>query len=154
MKRLTHKFVLYWIVAAAAHLPIPVCDGDNVGSESHDHSFHLLDLAGRSGDAFDIDVVFLGCDEPDDPDDGPVDDDPEGEDSAPGAFPVYLPSKIVKGSWRKAKFTQISQLSGGLVHNARGFLDRVEIVGLSFTADRNTCSRADADLIAPTVMLC
>lgn len=154
MKRLLHKFVLYWIVAAAAHLPIPVWDGDNVGSHGDDGQVQRFDPSGVSDDVFDIDMVLLGCDQPDDPDDGPFDDDPERDDPCSGTFPVYLPSKLVKAPWRKVDLFYPSQLGGGLVVNACVFPDRLHAARLSRVADRIELSSDSVALKATTVMRC
>ena len=54
------------------HAPFPVFDGDNLRSGETP-----LYPAASTFDAFDVDFVLLGCDLPDDSDDGPIDDDPE-----------------------------------------------------------------------------
>lgn len=89
-KRVLRAAVLSWLIASAAHLPIPIWDGDDVGSESAHQcqvSFkscsHIACELGR----FDIDLVLLGCNSPDDPDDGPFDDDPDPGDTHAGTFP-------------------------------------------------------------------
>ena len=67
-------------------MPFPICDGDNVGQAAHVRdvkAFVIFD---------DIDFVLLGCDEPDDPDDSPVDEDPED-----GEF-IFGPSNRHQGT--------------------------------------------------------
>ncbi|MAT15940.1 MAG: hypothetical protein CMJ46_11805 [Planctomyces sp.] len=68
------------MVLTTMHAPFPVLDGDNLRSgETRPHPPVTY------SDWFDVDFVLLGCDLPDDSDDGPVDDDPEdGSDSAFG----------------------------------------------------------------------
>lgn len=66
-----YKFLVSYMIAFTIHMPIPVCDGDNIqsgGIQDSDAFVHSF---------LDIDFVLLGCDLPDDVDDGPVDDDPE-----------------------------------------------------------------------------
>ena len=71
MGRIGCNLIIGWMVATSAHMPFPICDGDNVGKISHvrDVSAYIV--------FDDVDFVLLGCDEPDDPDDAPVDVDPE-----------------------------------------------------------------------------
>ncbi len=75
-----HTIIVTYMVAATMHVPFPVFDGDNLKSgETHSTT------ATSTNDDYDVDFIFLGCDPPDDPDDGPVDDDPEnGSNSAFG----------------------------------------------------------------------
>ncbi|MEW4528301.1 hypothetical protein [Maioricimonas sp. JC845] len=87
MDRIARKLVTLWMVATTAHLPFPVCDGDDTGSLA-DPTASATTLADR----FDIDFVLLGCDAPDDPDDGPVDDDPDSGTCTGGPFPVFMGS--------------------------------------------------------------
>ncbi|QDU36705.1 hypothetical protein Mal4_09940 [Maioricimonas rarisocia] len=87
MDRIAHNLVTLWMVATTAHLPFPVCDGDDTGSIAGPHA----SVAGPA-DRFDIDFVLLGCDAPDDPDDGPVDHDPESGTFAGDPFPVFIGS--------------------------------------------------------------
>tara|TARA_R110002095_G_scaffold30689_4_gene29805 strand:- start:3090 stop:3494 length:405 start_codon:yes stop_codon:yes gene_type:complete len=64
------------MVATAVHAPFPVCDGDNLASgQTVSLHFAVLDQS------FDLDFVLLGCDLPDDFDDGPLDIDPENGSS-------------------------------------------------------------------------
>lgn len=76
----THRILIIWMVAVTSHLPFPVCDGDNL------RSWELPSLEAEGGSVqIDIDLVLLGCDLPDDVDDGPVDDDPEHGSGSFGA---------------------------------------------------------------------
>lgn len=106
----THRVLIKWMVAVAVHLPFPVCDGDNL------RSGEIPTLAANVGSpAFDIDIdfVLLGCDLPDDPDDGPIDDDPE--DGSNSYLGVYFTSTMSRNSgtgfhplddpWRHASAT-------------------------------------------------
>ncbi|HAH48766.1 hypothetical protein [Gimesia sp.] len=70
------KIVITWMVATAVHAPFPVCDGDNLAS-GQTVSLHIAVL----DQSFDLDFVLLGCDLPDDFDDGPLDIDPENGSS-------------------------------------------------------------------------
>ena len=67
-----HRIICAYMVATTMHLPFPVFDGDNLRSgelsSNHEQS---------TNDTYDVDFIFLGCDPPDDSDDGPIDDDPE-----------------------------------------------------------------------------
>ncbi|MFG0332445.1 MAG: hypothetical protein ACF8TS_03695, partial [Maioricimonas sp. JB049] len=91
MDRIAHKLVTLWRVATTAHLPFPVFDGDDAGSIAAP-SATVTGLADR----FDIDFVLLGCNAPDDPDDGPVDDDPESGAFAGDPFPVFMGSAALR----------------------------------------------------------
>lgn len=70
------KIVIIWMVATAVHAPFPVCDGDNLAS-GQPVSLHFAVL----DHSFDLDFILLGCDLPDDFDDGPLDIDPENGSS-------------------------------------------------------------------------
>ena len=72
-----HRLLVLWTMAAAIHLPVPVGDGDNLKSGES-----LLARAAHSS-CWDVDFILLGCDPPDDCDDGPVDDDPESSSGSP-----------------------------------------------------------------------
>lgn len=77
---LTHRILIIWMVAVTCHFPFPVCDGDNL------RSWELPSLASHADRVpIDIDLILLGCDLPDDVDDGPVDDDPEQGSNSFGA---------------------------------------------------------------------
>ena len=79
-----NRIMVAYLVASTVHAPIPVFDGDNLKSgETQSAS-----LTTSSGDGFDMDFILLGCDPPDDSDDGPVDDDPE-DGSHPAFGPVF-----------------------------------------------------------------
>lgn len=81
------RILVTYMVATTMHLPIPVFDGDNLKS-GEAHSAAAL----STDDDYDVDFVLLGCDPPDDSDDGPVDDDPE--DGSQSVFgPSFLASK-------------------------------------------------------------
>ena len=71
-----HRIIIIWMMAVTIHLPFPVCDGDDL------RSGELHELAGPEDIVpIDIDLILLGCVPPDDVDDGPLDDDPEGGSS-------------------------------------------------------------------------
>lgn len=78
-----HRIIVAYVVATTMHVPFPVFDGDNLRSgETHSAT------AKSTTDAYDVDFILLGCDPPDDSDDGPVDDDPE--DGSTSIFgPLY-----------------------------------------------------------------
>ncbi|MEX0703519.1 MAG: hypothetical protein WD069_15600 [Planctomycetales bacterium] len=86
MTGVARKLTLCWMLAATAHLPFPVWDGDDRGSGDAART-EALDCGSGT---HDIDFVRLGCDAPNDPDDGPFDDDPDEGNSALGMFPAYL----------------------------------------------------------------
>jgi len=69
--------IVLWMVANTLHLPVPVVDGDNLKSGAA-HQPVAVDRP-----FFDVDFVLLGCDPPDDTDDGPMDDDPESGSHSP-----------------------------------------------------------------------
>jgi len=72
-----HRIIVTYMVANIMHIPFPVFDGDNLKSGESRHS-----VATSPADKYDVDFIFLGCDPPDDSDDGPVDDDPENESNS------------------------------------------------------------------------
>ena len=76
------------MLAANMHLPIPVFDGDNLKSGEACPATAISQV-----DAYDVDFILLGCDLPDDTDDGPVDDDPEN-----GSNSVFGPL-CLKATW-------------------------------------------------------
>lgn len=83
-----HRIIITWMMAVTIHLPFPVCDGDDL------RSWELHRLACPEEIVkIDIDLVLLGCDPPDDVDDGPVDDDPEGGSS----FGADFTSRALRG---------------------------------------------------------
>lgn len=89
------------MVATTAHLPFPVCDGDALGGAPQSTYTSAVPARGL----FDIDFVLLGCDLPDDFDDGPFDDDPDDGNIVSGPFPTYLRSR-----------TEVNPLSGELLN--------------------------------------
>ena len=64
------------------HVPFPVFDGDNLKSGQNRSV-----LTTYVSDFYDVDFILLGCNPPDDSDDGPMDDDPED-----GSNSVFGPS--------------------------------------------------------------
>jgi hypothetical protein len=76
------KLVVWLLAASLAHLPLPVWDGDNVGSSGP------ADRA-SADQPTDMDLILLGCDVPDDADDGPTDDDPDDGTLDAGLGPAY-----------------------------------------------------------------
>ena len=76
-----NTIIITLLVASLAHLPVPVWDGDDVGSHGT--------VAGTTVNARDIDLILLGCDLPEDCDDGPTDDDPDDGTLDAGLGPVY-----------------------------------------------------------------
>jgi hypothetical protein len=82
------QFLVWLLVASLAHLPLPVWDGDDVGSRG-------LVAAWTGGSPRDVDLILLGCDAPDDCDDGPTDDDPDDGTLDSGLGPAYLTAGAV-----------------------------------------------------------
>lgn len=76
-----NTIIVMLLVASLAHLPVPVWDGDDVGSRGA--------VAGIPVDARDIDLILLGCDLPEDSDDGPTGDDPDDGTLDVGLGPAY-----------------------------------------------------------------
>jgi hypothetical protein len=108
------------MAATTMHVPFPVFDGDNLRSgESRPFT------ATSTDDAYDVDFVLLGCDPPDDSDDGPFDDDPEnGSNSAFGPLFTCLKSpsqSVFPLDWRLHQ----------LAWSSSGSSDRVGVVGLA-----------------------
>ena len=83
MQAVAPKVLIWWMIAATAHLPIPVCDGDSIGS---------LPIAADAwdGGGLDIDIILLGYTGPGDFDDGPFHHDPREDAPVVGLFPPYL----------------------------------------------------------------
>lgn len=80
------RIIVAWMVASILHVPLPVCDGDNLTSgQSADG--HALPVSLW----LDFDFVLLGCNPPDDCDDGPLDDDPEDGSHSPFGHAFTLP---------------------------------------------------------------
>lgn len=80
------RIVVAYVVAAIMHVPVPVLDGDNL------RSGEIASAAATTADEYDVDFILLGCDPPDDSDDGPVDDDPD--DGSHSSFgPAYSIAK-------------------------------------------------------------
>lgn len=73
----SYRLFVLWTVAAAVHLPMPIGDGDDLKSGQS----RTVTATQRPG--WDIDFILLGCDPPDDCDDGPIDDDPENGMGSP-----------------------------------------------------------------------
>lgn len=88
--RWSHRLVVLWTVAITLHMPMPVSDGDGftTGACAADHQPFV-----------GIDFVLLGCDLPDDCDEGPIDDDPEsGSSSALGSIVICVGAKTSASS--------------------------------------------------------
>lgn len=84
----SHRLLVLWTVAAAVHLPMPVGDGDDLKSGES------LFARAAPASCWDIDFILLGCDPPDDCDDGPVDDDPESGSGSPlGSYLIHIEAK-------------------------------------------------------------
>ena len=84
----SHRLLVLWMTAAAVHLPMPVGDGDDLKSGE------AVTASAPQTVCWDIDFILLGCDPPDDCDDGPVDDDPENGSGSPlGSYLVHIQSK-------------------------------------------------------------
>ena len=76
-----NTMIVTLLVASLAHLPVPIWDGDDIGSHGA--------VAGSTVNARDIDLILLGCDLPEDCDDGPTDDDPDDATLDAGLGPAY-----------------------------------------------------------------
>jgi hypothetical protein len=85
------NFAMIWMVATTVHAPFPVCDGDNLAS-GQTASLHFEVL----NHSFDLDFILLGCDLPDDYDDGPLDVDPEEGSSSAFGSPYTSPGQPLK----------------------------------------------------------
>jgi hypothetical protein len=83
MQAVAPKVLIWWMIAATAHLPIPICDGDTVGSFPHT-------AACSDGGGIDIDFILLGSHGPRDVDDGPFHHDPREDGPVVGLFPPYV----------------------------------------------------------------
>ena len=74
------RLLVWAVVLHLAHVPVPVCDGDD---ETH--------AAGRPARAlWDVDLLLLGADPPDDTDSGPLDETPENLDGTAFGSPYGL----------------------------------------------------------------
>jgi hypothetical protein len=90
IRLLAHRALSAVLIASVAHLPVPVIDGDDRAPAD---SASPLCAAGGAR-SLDVDLVLLGCNAPDDPDDGPVDDDfDEGQMSSSGIGPAFRATK-------------------------------------------------------------
>lgn len=82
------------------HVPFPVFDGDNLKSGQSRPA-----VTTYVSDVYDVDFILLGCNPPDDSDDGPVDDDPEdGSNSVFGPSYPYqktMGQSISHGDWHQ-----------------------------------------------------
>lgn len=76
-----HRIIVAYMVATTMHVPCPVFDGDNLKSGEAQPTNTTV-----ANDTYDVDFILLGCDPPDDSDDGPVDDDRED-----GAYSIFGP---------------------------------------------------------------
>ena len=123
-----NTIIVILLVASLAHLPVPVWDGDDIGSQGG--------VAGATFNACDIDMILLGCDLPEDCDDGPTDDDPDDGTLDAGLGPAYRAAASVEPlaptelSFREAGVSgdamlparpdpQIARWDGPLAHAAR-----------------------------------
>lgn len=119
------KIAIIWMVATTVHAPFPVCDGDNLPSgQTASLRFAVLDHS------FDLDFILLGCDLPDDYDDGPLDVDPEeGSNSAFGSPFTAQAQPLKLCVWSSAE-------TWGTLFSSTP--DR-SIACLARTADRSSC---------------
>jgi hypothetical protein len=101
--------LIIWMVATIGHAPFPVWDGDNLTS-GEIASIHLAVL----DHSFDLDFILLGCDLPDDYDDGPLDDDPEQGASFVFGAPFAAQSNLT--------LSNLARLSSQFVPTAPGSL--------------------------------
>jgi len=91
--RAAHNLLMWCVVSTTAHLPFPVLEID--GLDGGTCAWECLSGAVSAcipapvGRTFDLDFILLGCDAPDDWDDGPVDNDPERGDCCFGLTPAY-----------------------------------------------------------------
>ena len=110
------KLIVFFMMATVGHLPLPLCDGANLGSESRAgvRPAHCS----SSWSQFDIDFVFLGCDAPDDMDDGPIDDDPEGGSLIIGIGPVFLQTEASCPCHIRGRMTGPLPVTSCMVGNA------------------------------------
>ena len=81
-----HRIIVTCMIAIVMHAPIPVFDGDTL------RSGELPVNQVTSSNSCDVDFILLGCDPPDDSDDGPIDDDPENGSGSAFGLP-FAPQK-------------------------------------------------------------
>lgn len=80
-----------WIIGTMAHLPFPMLDCDDLhrGPSANSGQWNVIcTIAERY--LVHIDLILLGSDCPDEPDDGPFDRTPEGGQAQFGPYPVFL----------------------------------------------------------------
>ncbi len=95
MNSLVPKLLIWWMAATMAHVPFPVCDGDEFGSCPE----CFLGASTAQGVAeFDLDFVLLGCERPYDDEQGPFGHRAPDRDLGEGLFPVCLPARAVADS--------------------------------------------------------
>ncbi len=115
IRLLAHRALSAVLIASVAHLPVPVIDGDD---RPPAEGASPLTAAGGAR-SLDVDLVLLGCNAPDDPDDGPVDDDfDEGQMSSSGIGPAF---RAAKGPFPPRRdIANAAELSGEQ-HNSFGW---------------------------------
>ncbi|HUG92841.1 MAG TPA: hypothetical protein VML55_18515 [Planctomycetaceae bacterium] len=77
-----YKLMIWLLVASLAHLPLPIWDGDDVGTRGPAAGW-------TASNPHDVDLILLGCDFPDDSDDGPTGDDPDDGTLDVGLGPAF-----------------------------------------------------------------
>ncbi len=96
MKSLSPKLLIWWMAATMAHLPFPVCDGNDFAT-CLDGCAAAEQCGARR--VFDIDFILLGCFPPVDVDEGPFNRDPQDIQLGDGLFPVCLSSRTAHDAW-------------------------------------------------------
>jgi hypothetical protein len=86
-----HRMALMWTIATMAHLPFPLLDCDDLhrGPSVNSGQWNAIcTIAERY--LVHIDLIVLGSDYPDDPDEGPFDTTPDGGNAQCGPYPIFL----------------------------------------------------------------
>lgn len=90
MNSLVLKLLIWWMAATMAHVPFPVCDGDEFNSCPE----CFLGASTANLPELDLDFVLLGCEHPYDDEQGPWGQDAPDSDLGAGLFPVCLPARM------------------------------------------------------------
>lgn len=139
-----HHIALYWMIATAAHLPVPVFDGDDLGRRNR------VESVGVAAKAFDVDFILLGCKAPDDPDDGPFHINPED-----GAFSVVgYPTYLARPACTTSETVRPSGMDAPSFHDRRSNSAAPRTTGCGLIPGRGRLLRAASPLETTQVMRC